>query len=260
MSATPIPRTLALVLYGDLDVSIINQMPIGRKAIKTYAVDESFRERINAFVRKEVGMGRQAYIVCPLVDDSEVLDAKSVTNYRSEAFEGLKTAIIHGKMKAAEKDEVMRGFASGEIAVLISTTVIEVGVDVPNATLMVIENSERYGLSTLHQLRGRVGRGEYQSYCILFVDGESEEARKRAAIMVGSTDGFEIAEEDLKLRGVGDFFGVRQHGLPELRIANIYEDLEVFNEAREAAEGFDFEGEGEGEVLGRVREMFIEGM
>ena len=258
MSATPIPRTLALILYGDLDISVIDQMPIGRKAIKTYAVDESFRERINNFVRKEVASGRQVYIVCPLIEESEKIDAKAVTNFKDVAFKDLRVEIIHGKMKANEKTDIMQRFARGDVDVLISTTVIEVGVNVPNASVMVIENSERYGLSQLHQLRGRVGRGEYQSYCILFVNGDSEAAKERAKIMSSTNNGFEIAERDLKMRGFGDFFGTRQAGVPELKLANLYEDMNILADAKKAAEGFNLAAHKE--LLCKIERMFIEGL
>jgi len=258
MSATPIPRTLALILYGDLDISVIDEMPVGRKAIKTYAVDESCRERINNFVRKEAASGRQVYIVCPLIEGSEKIDAKAVMNYEGGASPSPTSAVIHGKMKANEKTDIMQRFARGEVDVLISTTVIEVGVNVPNASVMVIENSERYGLSQLHQLRGRVGRGEWQSYCILFVNGDSEAARERAKIMSSTNNGFEIAEMDLKMRGFGDFFGTRQAGVPELKLANLYEDMDVLADAKKAAENFNLAAHKE--LLCRIEGMFIEGL
>ena len=239
MTATPIPRTLALILYGDLDISIIDELPPGRKAVKTYAVNNSMRDRINAFVRKEVSEGRQVYIVCPLVEESEEIDAKSAVQHAKEItendFKDLRVGLIHGKMKAKEKDAVMKNFVEGEIDLLVSTTVIEVGVNVPNASVMIIENAERFGLAQLHQLRGRVGRGEYQSYCILYNEGKTQVSRERMKIMQKTNDGFTISGKDLELRGPGEFFGTRQHGIPELRIANLYEDIDILKKAQEAA-------------------------
>lgn len=238
MTATPIPRTLSLVLYGDLDVSIIDTLPPNRKPIKTYAVDESMRKRIYDFIRKQVAEGRQAYIVCPLVEDSEEIDAESAEGLaeriRDQELAGLRVGLIHGKMKAAEKEDVMRAYVEGHLDVLVSTTVIEVGVNVPNATLMVIENAERFGLAQLHQLRGRVGRGAHQSYCILFNQSKSAISQQRMDIMTKSNDGFDISEKDLELRGPGDVFGVRQHGLPEFRIANLYRDMDILKEVQVA--------------------------
>ncbi|MCX7774168.1 MAG: ATP-dependent DNA helicase RecG [Clostridia bacterium] len=231
MTATPIPRTLSLVLYGDLDVSVIDALPPGRKPIETYAVDNSKRERIYNFIRKKVGEGRQAYIVCPLVEESEEIEAESAEGLaekiRDDELKGLRVGLIHGKMKSSEKESIMRAFVTGELDVLVSTTVIEVGVNVPNATVMVIENAERFGLAQLHQLRGRVGRGSHQSYCILFNQSKSSISRQRMEIMTKSNDGFVISEKDLELRGPGDVFGVRQHGLPEFKIANLYRDMEI---------------------------------
>ena len=239
MTATPIPRTLALILYGDLDISVIDELPPGRRKIETYAVDAGMRERINKFIRKQVSEGRQVYIVCPLVDESDAIEAKSAAIHAEELanreFSDLKVALIHGKMKASEKDAAMAGFSAGETDILVSTTVIEVGVNIPNATLMVIENAERFGLAQLHQLRGRVGRGEHQSYCILFNESKSEIARERMKVMEKTSDGFIISEKDLELRGPGDFFGTRQHGIPELKIANLYRDMEILKKAQEAA-------------------------
>lgn len=236
MTATPIPRTLSLVLYGDLDVSVIDELPPNRKPIDTYAVDESFRQRIYNFIRKNVAQGRQAYIVCPLVEDSEEIEAESAEGLaeriRDNELKGLRVGLIHGKMKSTEKEKVMRGFVNGQLDVLVSTTVIEVGVNVPNATIMVIENAERFGLSQLHQLRGRVGRGEHQSYCILFNQSKSDISRKRMDIMASTNDGFVISEKDLELRGPGDVFGVRQHGLPELKIANLYRDMDILKDVQ----------------------------
>ncbi len=239
MTATPIPRTLALILYGDLDISIIDQLPPGRKPIKTYSVTEAMRERINNFIREKVHEGRQVYIVCPLVEESEEIDAKSavvtVEDISNNVFKDLKVGIIHGKMKSSEKEAIMKSFVSGEISILVSTTIIEVGVNVPNATLMVIENAERFGLAQLHQLRGRVGRGSEQSYCVLFNQSKSQVSRERMKIMSQSNDGFVISEKDLEIRGPGDFFGTKQHGLPELKIANLYRDIEVLKQAQQSA-------------------------
>ena len=242
MSATPIPRTLALILYGDLDVSVIDQLPPGRKAVETYAVPGSYHPRIYAFLRKLIAEGRQAYIVCPMVeqsDDAASDDRKAVTAYakmlQEEVFPDLKVAYVHGKMKPKEKEAVMAAFAAGENHILVSTTVIEVGVDVPNAAVMVVENAERFGLSQLHQLRGRVGRGQWQSYCILISDNRNEETRERLKVMTRTADGFKIAEEDLRLRGPGDFFGVRQHGLPGLKVADLGCDTQLLQEAQQAA-------------------------
>ena len=230
MSATPIPRTLALILYGDLDISIIDELPPNRKKIETFAVGKDFDERINIFVKKLINDGRQAYIVCPLVEDSDDDEnLKSVTTlaekYKSEIFSEYKVEYLHGKMKPKEKDDIMQKFKDGQIDILISTTVIEVGVDVPNASIMIIENAERFGLAQLHQLRGRVGRGEYKSYCILKNEGHSKVCKERMKVMCQTNDGFVISEKDLELRGSGDFFGTAQHGIPELRIANLFEDM-----------------------------------
>ena len=242
MSATPIPRTLALILSGDLDVSIIDQLPPGRQPVQTFAVTGGYHQRVYRFIRKLVGEGRQAYIVCPMVEENDQLpdERKAVTEYakklQSEVFPDLKVAFVHGKMKPKEKDAVMAAFAAHETDILVSTTVIEVGVDVPNAAVMVIENAERFGLSQLHQLRGRVGRGKHQSYCILISDNRNEETRQRLKVMTKTTDGFQIAEEDLRLRGPGDFFGARQHGLPGLKVADLGCDTQLLQEARQAAE------------------------
>ncbi|QNU65488.1 ATP-dependent DNA helicase RecG [Ruminiclostridium herbifermentans] len=239
MTATPIPRTLALILYGDLDISIIDELPPGRKPIKTYSVNESMRERINNFIRETVQAGQQVYIVCPLVEESEEIEAKSAVvtaeDISKNVFKDLKVGIIHGKMKSNEKESIMRSFKDGEISILVSTTIIEVGVNVPNATLMVIENAERFGLAQLHQLRGRVGRGGTQSYCILFNQSNSKVSKERMKIMAQSNDGFVISEKDLEIRGPGEFFGTKQHGLPELKIANLYKDLEILKLAQEGA-------------------------
>ena len=238
MSATPIPRTLALILYGDLDISVIDELPPGRKPVKTYSVGEDMRKRIYAFVEKNIKEGRQAYVVCPLIEETEASDLQNVENLTAnlrEVFPKIPIGIMHGKMKPGEKDEVMSRFSSGEIKILVSTTVIEVGVNVPNATVMIIENAERFGLSQLHQLRGRVGRGTDQAYCILFAHGNGEVTRKRMETMCVSNDGFYISEQDLNLRGPGDFFGTRQHGLPEMKIANLFQDRDVLKKAQEAA-------------------------
>ena len=241
MSATPIPRTLALILYGDLDVSVIDQLPPGRQPVQTFAVTGGYHQRVYSFIRKLVGEGRQAYIVCPMVEENDELpdERKAVTEYakklQAEVFPDLKVAFVHGKMKPREKDAVMTAFAAHETDILVSTTVIEVGVDVPNAAVMVIENAERFGLSQLHQLRGRVGRGKHQSYCILISDNQNEETRQRLKVMTKTTDGFKIAEEDLRLRGPGDFFGQRQHGLPGLKVADLGCDTKLLQEAQEAA-------------------------
>lgn len=235
MTATPIPRTLALILYGDLDISIINELPPGRKKIDTFAVDESMRERINGFIRKEVLSGRQVYVVCPLVEESEAITAKSVMELQKKmqkTFDDLKVGFLHGKMRPKEKEEIMRDFRDKRLHILVSTTVIEVGVNVPNATIMVVENSERFGLAQLHQLRGRVGRGEYQSYCILFYEGDSKVTSERMKVMTKTNDGFVISEKDLEIRGPGEFFGTRQHGLPDLKIANLFRDIEVLKEVQ----------------------------
>ena len=242
MSATPIPRTLALIIYGDLDVSVLDELPPGRTPVETYLVGEDKRQRMYNFVRKLVAEGRQAYIVCPMVEEGEEATAelKAVTAYAQElqakVFPDLRVAFVHGKMKAKEKEAVMAAFAAGETDVLVSTTVIEVGVDVPNAALMIVENAERFGLSQLHQLRGRVGRGKHQSYCVLLSDNKTPETRERLKVMTKTTDGFVISEEDLKARGPGDFFGKRQHGLPQLRVADLAGDMRVLKEAQQAAE------------------------
>ena len=239
MTATPIPRTLALILYGDLDISIIDELPPNRKKIDTFAVTKGMEERVNNFIQKQVDEGRQAYIVCPLVEENEEMNLKSVTalaeKYKNEVFKDYRVEYLHGKMKNKEKDEIMEKFKNGDIDILISTTVIEVGVNVPNASLMVVENAERFGLAQLHQLRGRVGRGEYQSYCILKYQGNSDVIRKRMKVMTDTNDGFIISEKDLELRGSGEFFGTRQHGLPEFKIANLFEDMPVLKQVQALA-------------------------
>ena len=239
MTATPIPRTLALILYGDLDISIIDELPPNRKKIDTFAVTKGMEERINNFIKVQLKEGRQAYIVCPLVEENEELDLKSVEKLyekcKTETFPEYKVEYIHGKMKAKDKDDIMMRFKNKEIDILISTTVIEVGVDVPNANIMVIEDAQRFGLAQLHQLRGRVGRGEYKSYCILKYEGKGETVRKRMKVMCDTNDGFIISEKDLELRGSGDFFGTMQHGLPEFKIANLFEDMNILKVAQETA-------------------------
>ena len=239
MSATPIPRTLAIILYGDLDISVIDELPAKRLPIKNCVVNTSYRPKAYSFIEKQVRQGRQAYVICPMVEESEGMDAENVLDYTQKLKENLPSDIrieyLHGKMKPKEKNHVMESFAAGEIQVLVSTTVVEVGVNVPNATVMMVENAERFGLAQLHQLRGRVGRGEYQSYCI-FIQGNQDQISKRLEILNKSNDGFYIAGEDLKLRGPGDLFGIRQSGDMEFRIGDIYNDSTILKEASEAAE------------------------
>ncbi|WP_283114903.1 ATP-dependent DNA helicase RecG [Intestinimonas timonensis] len=241
MSATPIPRTLALIIYGDLDVSVIDELPPGRMPVKTVLVGESKRQRMYGFVRDQVREGRQVYIVCPAVEENPegAWDLKAVTEYArtlgEQVFPDLHVGLVHGRMKAKEKEAAMAAFTAGETNILVSTTVIEVGVDVPNASLIIIENADRYGLSQLHQLRGRVGRGKHQSWCVLVSDNRSPDTRARLKVLTQTNDGFKIAEEDLKLRGPGDFFGERQHGLPALRVADLETDTRVLKEAQDAA-------------------------
>ena len=251
MSATPIPRTLALIIYGDLDVSVMDELPPGRTPVATFCVGEDKRQRVYNFVRKQVAQGRQVYIVCPSVEESgglpewgeppaAAMDLKAVTTYARElqerVFPELRVGFVHGRLKSRDKEAVMAAFAAGELDVLVSTTVIEVGVDVPNASLMIVENAERFGLSQLHQLRGRVGRGQHESFCVLMSASRSETARERLRALRLTNDGFQIAEEDLRLRGPGDFFGKRQHGLPQLKVADFATDMELLKEAREAAQ------------------------
>lgn len=238
MSATPIPRTLGLIIYGDMNISILNELPPGRQTIRTDLVNSHYHERIYKFIRNAVDNGQQAYIVCALVDEgeSELIPAKEYAEQLSEtAFKGYNLALLHGKMKAKEKDAVMNAFSRGEVDVLVSTTVVEVGVDVPNATIMLIENADRFGLSQLHQLRGRVGRGSAQSYCILVSDNKSHTAKERLTVMKNTSDGFKIADYDLKTRGPGDFFGKRQHGLPNLVIADMLEDMDTLAQCQKCA-------------------------
>lgn len=275
MSATPIPRTLALIVYGDLDLSVIDELPPGRTPIETYLISEDKRQRMYDFVRKLVGEGRQVYIVCPAVEEAApdtqdgstggFANLKAVTAYavelREKIFPDIQVSFVHGKMKAREKEGVMSAFAAGQISVLVSTTVIEVGVDVPNAALMVVENAERFGLSQLHQLRGRVGRGQHQSYCILMSRTHNEDSRARLKVLRDTADGFKISEEDLKLRGPGDFFGQRQHGLPQLHIADLAGDMRLLKEAQGAAEALlatdpELKKESHQPLLDRVKRLF----
>ena len=239
MTATPIPRTLALILYGDLDISIIDELPPNRKKIDTFAVTKSMGDRVNNFIKQQINEGRQAYIVCPLVEESEEINAKSVLelaeDYKTNVFKDYRVEYLHGKMKQKEKDAIMEEFKNGNIDILISTTVIEVGVNVPNSSIMVVENAERFGLAQLHQLRGRVGRGEYQSYCILKYNGNSDIIRERMKVMTSTNDGFVISEKDLELRGTGEFFGTKQHGLPEFKIANLFEDIQLLRSVQAIA-------------------------
>lgn len=278
MSATPIPRTLALIIYGDLDVSIIGELPPGRTPVATYVVSEDKRTRMYGFVRKQVAEGRQVYMVCPAVEENpelaqwgelagQPMDLKAVTTYakdlQEKVFPDLRVGFVHGKLKSKEKEAVMAAFAAGELDVLVSTTVIEVGVDVPNASLMVVENAERFGLSQLHQLRGRVGRGKHQSYCVLITATKSENARERLRALAATNDGFKIAEEDLRLRGPGDFFGKRQHGLPQLKVADFAADVALLKEAKQAAESLvaadpDLSKPEYRHLKDRVRQMFEE--
>lgn len=240
MSATPIPRTLGLILYGDLDISILDELPPGRQKIRTDIVDSRYSKRLYKFIKDAVLRGEQCYIICPMVEESEeTADLKSAEQFAAELadgeFYGYNLGVLHGRMKPSEKEKVMSAFANGDIQILVATTVVEVGVDVPNATIMVIENAERFGLSQLHQLRGRIGRGSKKSFCVLVSDSKSENARNRLAVMKRYSDGFKIADEDLKARGPGDFFGERQHGLPQLKIADMLEDIEILHLAQDCA-------------------------
>ena len=241
MSATPIPRTLALIIYGDLDVSVLDEMPPGRKPVQTFAVGEAYRQRLNGFIRKQVQEGRQVFVVCPMVEENEetapdLISAEEKAEELKRLFPDLCVDCVHGKMKTLPKEEAMAAFARGDTDILVSTTVVEVGVDVPNASLMIVENAERFGLSQLHQLRGRVGRGPHQSYCILVSDAQGDEAKQRLKVLCETGDGFKVAEEDLKLRGPGDFFGSRQHGLPEMHVADLGADMDVLRAAQAAAQ------------------------
>lgn len=240
MSATPIPRTLAIILYGDLDISVIDELPANRLPIKNCVVDTNYRKTAYTFMKKQVEQGRQCYVICPMVEESEMLDAENVLDYaktlQEELGEEIKVSHLHGKMKQAEKDKIMESFAKNEVQILVSTTVIEVGIDVPNATVMLIENAERFGLAQLHQLRGRVGRGKHQSYCIFMSGSNTKEAKERLAILNKSNDGFRIASEDLKLRGPGDLFGIRQSGILSFRLGDVFQDASVLQKASEAVE------------------------
>lgn len=240
MSATPIPRTLGLIIYGDLDISILDELPPNRQEIRTDVVDSRYNKRLYKFIKDAVARGEQCYIICPMVEDSEEMaDVKSAEQFAEELangeFRGYNLGLLHGKMKPKEKDKVMSSFSNGDIQILVATTVVEVGVDVPNATIMVVENAERFGLSQLHQLRGRIGRGSKKSFCVLVSDSKSENSANRLAAMKKYSDGFRIADEDLKARGPGDFFGERQHGLPQLKIADMLEDMETLKLAQECA-------------------------
>ena len=239
MSATPIPRTLAIILYGDLDISVIDELPANRLPIKNCVVDTSYRNTAYAFMKKQIAEGRQCYVICPMVEESESMEAENVIDYagelQKEMGDGILVSYLHGKMKQAQKDEIMTQFGENKIQILVSTTVIEVGIDVPNATVMMIENAERFGLAQLHQLRGRVGRGKYQSYCIFMSASKSKETKERLEILNHSNDGFQIASEDLRLRGPGDFFGIRQSGLMDFKLADVYQDSNVLKMANKAA-------------------------
>ena len=238
MSATPIPRTLALILYGDLDVSVLDEMPPNRKKIKTFCVDESYRGRITEFIRKTVSQGEQVYVVCPSIIENDDLDITNVQDKYNELVSKLpelKIAMLHGKMKNADKTDIMESFACKDIQVLVSTSIIEVGVDVADATVMIIEDAQQFGLSQIHQLRGRVGRSDKQSYCVLFNQSSSDISKHRMKVLTESNDGFKIAEQDLILRGPGEFFGSRQHGIPELKISNLYTDIPILKSAQKAA-------------------------
>ena len=272
MSATPIPRTLALIIYGDLDVSVIDQLPPGRRPVETYLVREDKRQRMYGFVRKQVEEGRQVYLICPAVEEGEeptgdgpMPDLKAVKSYarqlQEQVFPDLRVALLHGKLRPREKEAVMSAFAAGEVQILVSTTVVEVGVDVPNASLIVIENANRFGLSQLHQLRGRVGRGKHQSYCVLVTSTRSAETMQRLRVLTSTTDGFKISEEDLKLRGPGDFFGSRQHGLPQMKLADLAGDTRLLGEAQRAARELlekdpDLSRPEDRPVLDQVRRLF----
>ena len=239
MSATPIPRTMSLMIYGDLDISVLKELPKGRQPVETYAVTGKLRERAFNYVKKYLDEGRQGYIVCPMIEESD-MDLQDVKTYAKKlsqgTFKDYTVGLLHGRMSGAQKEQVMNDFKEHKIDLLVSTTVVEVGVDVPNAAIMVIENADRFGLSQLHQLRGRVGRGKYKSSCILITDNVNEESVKRLKILGKTNDGFKISEEDLKLRGPGDFFGSRQHGLPALKIADMSQDMDILRKAQGAAQ------------------------
>ena len=239
MSATPIPRTLAIILYGDLDISVIDELPANRLPIKNCVVDTGYRKTAYTFMQKQVAQGRQCYVICPMVEESEALEAENVTDYAKQLQEELGESIcveyLHGKMKQSQKDDIMERFSRNEIQVLVSTTVIEVGINVPNATVMMVENAERFGLAQLHQLRGRVGRGKYQSYCIFMTASKTKETKKRLEILNHSNDGFYIASEDLKLRGPGDLFGIRQSGILDFKLGDVFQDAKILQHASDAA-------------------------
>lgn len=253
MTATPIPRTLALILYGDLDISIIDELPPNRKKIETYAVTKQMEERINKFIKKNIDEGRQIYVVCPLVEEKEedenTKELRAVKEwtkiYKEQIFPEYRVECVYGKMKPKEKDEIMKKFKEGEIDILVSTTVIEVGVNVPNANIMVVENADRFGLAQLHQLRGRVGREQYQSYCVLKYNSKcSQVGKERMKTMQETNDGFVIAEKDLKLRGTGEFFGTKQHGIPEFKIANLFVDMPMLKSVQSVALKIESEDKG----------------
>ena len=265
MSATPIPRTLALLMYGDLEVSILDELPPGRQKVETFLVGEAYRARLNAFIRKQVAEGHQAFVVCPAVEENQELGVKAASAWaqtlQQTVFPDLRVSLLHGQMKGPEKEAAMAAFARGEADVLVATTVIEVGVDVPNATLMVIEDADRFGLSQLHQLRGRVGRGSAKSFCVLTTHNRNPETLQRLKALCKTNDGFRIAEEDLKLRGPGDFFGSRQSGLPAFRVADLSMDMETLRSAQQASkdwiESFGQADTPEGRALRqRVRVLF----
>jgi ATP-dependent DNA helicase RecG len=265
MSATPIPRTLALTLYGDLDLSVIDEMPPGRQTILTRWLSPLERERAYSFVRSQIEQGHQAFIICPLVEESEKVEAKSAVEeharLQKEIYPDLKLGLLHGRMKADEKDEVMRRFRDRELHILVSTSVVEVGIDVPNATVMLVEGANRFGLAQLHQFRGRVGRGEHQSYCLLLADASTPDAEARLRVISQTNDGFELAEEDLRLRGPGEFFGTRQSGLPDIKLARL-SDASLLELARNEARSF-FEtdpdlGQPEHRLLSRKLHAFWE--
>jgi len=263
MSATPIPRTLALLMYGDLEVSILDELPPGREPVDTFLVDESYRARINAFIRKQVSEGHQCFVVCPAVEEAEELNLKAATVWaetlQKTVFPDLRVQLLHGQMKGAEKEAVMASFAKNDADILVATTVIEVGVDVPNATLMVVEDADRFGLSQLHQLRGRVGRGKSKSFCILTSQNKNPDTRQRLKALCSTTDGFKIAEEDLRLRGPGDFFGARQSGLPVFRVASLSCDLQTLKQAQQAsAQWIDTQGTAQTPEAAALRQRIAE--
>ena len=268
MSATPIPRTLGLILYGDLDISILDELPPGRQEIRTDVVDSRYHQRLYKFIRDAADRGEQSYIICPMVEESDDMESvKSAEQLARElsqtAFKGFNLGLLHGKMKSKEKENVMKAFADGDVKILVATTVVEVGVDVPNATIMVIENAERFGLSQLHQLRGRIGRGSKKSYCVLVSDSKSEVSRSRLMTMKNYSDGFKIADEDLKQRGPGDFFGERQHGLPKLKIADMLENIDILHLAQDCAfdiikEDYNLDSEKNKPLCNAVTKMFRE--